>query len=486
MGVTIKFEDYDSMFVKTKGNKIIVNDFNYYNVENMETLQNITHTTYSSDTIDIVPRCECGATTGGFMLHKTCRLCGTVVTDPNENKEPVLWLKKLYDVPLINLSYINMLDKLLGNNNYVRWMMDNKYNPPIKYPPYIAGLKNVIGDRTYRNFVDKQEDILIYLINNSYFKNRDKNIKLQNLLNLWRTKKETIFNDIIPLVNKKLFVMEKSSKGKYIDLLVALAIDTVVSWIKAASDDDISERKLDLVTARGICKLAELNSEYEINNIAKKPGALRKHTYSARSSFTFRGVITPIIGPQHPNEVHIPWKIAVTVLMPHIVNKLVKKHRMRYKDAKRLIYDHVNSYNELISIVLDELIAEANYPEQPFPGIPVVGLRNPYLLRGSAQLYYITKVKKNPNIPTISFPITSIAAMNGDYDGDEINFYLLLDRALYLEFKALDVHYNVPTLDKIGVSGNLTLFKGSNSILQNYLKLDTVEKPEEDVIYDLL
>jgi len=68
MGVTIKFEDYDSMFVKTKGNKIIVNDFNYYNVENMETLQNVTHTTYSSDTIDIVPRCECGATTGGFYV----------------------------------------------------------------------------------------------------------------------------------------------------------------------------------------------------------------------------------------------------------------------------------------------------------------------------------------------------------------------------------------------------------------------------------
>jgi len=56
---------------------------------------------------------------------------------------------------------------------------------------------------------------------------------------------------------------------------------------------------------------------------------------------------------------------------------------------------------------------------------------------------------------------------------------------MYKLFRALEPHYNVPTLDKVGISGNLTIFSGSNSILQNWLNKPT-EDIENDTIFDKL
>ena len=67
-----------------------------------------------------------------------------------------------------------------------------------------------------------------------------------------------------------------------------------------------------------------------------------------------------------------------------------------------------------------------------------------------------------------------------------MNFTLLLSEDMYNLFRALEVYYSVPTLDKVGISGNLSIFSGGNSILQKWLYKDKEEKPELDTIYDKL
>ena len=417
MGVTLRLTNYDRLFNNLSTNKIIVNDFNYYNHTEMETVQKVIFTVYNSDIMDVVPTCDCGATTGGFMLNKICPHCNTEVLDPNENKAPVLWLKSLLpNVKMINLTYYNMLKRLLDSRHidYVRWMIDYKYNPPVQLHNWIYGVKDILGERSYTNFINKQEDILIYLINNSHFKDQNKNDKLKQLLHIWKHHHEDVLTNVAPLINKKLFVMEKTNKGKYIDLTVSLAIDTVVSWIKAASDMDMKDRYKDRVMGVGISKLAELASEYEEAHLGKKPGVFRKHVYAARSHFTFRGVITPIVGPHKYNEIHLPWSIAVTAMRPHILNKL-DKLGYTYKQANRMLYESVKVYNPVIASIMDDMINDCQYPGMEFPGIPIIGLRNPGLLRGSTEAFTVSVIKKDPTDMCIGFPILSIKSMNGDW-----------------------------------------------------------------------
>ena len=76
--------------------------------------------------------------------------------------------------------------------------------------------------------------------------------------------------------------------------------------------------------------------------------------------------------------------------------------------------------------------------------------------------------------------------MNGDFDGAEINYSLLLSEDMWTLFRALESHYNVPTLDKVGISGNLSIFSGGNSILQKWLNVDKEENVNTDNIYDKL
>lgn len=73
-----------------------------------------------------------------------------------------------------------------------------------------------------------------------------------------------------------------------------------------------------------------------------------------------------------------------------------------------------------------------------------------------------------------------------DFDGDEINLSLLIDRVLEDEYEVLQPHYNIPDLSNpYAVSGNLTLLGPANAILLNYLR-DKMEDPLQDTIVEKL
>lgn len=110
----------------------------------------------------------------------------------------------------------------------------------------------------------------------------------------------------------------------------------------------------------------------------------------------------------------------------------------------------------------------------------------PSLLQGSAQLLYITDFKINQEDKTIAISQQIIKSCNGDYDGDELNFTLLLDVFMEEQFKTLAPFYNIPdTSAPYSISGNLTLLSPINSILSNAL-MDRTEDPANDTVYNLL
>lgn len=401
MAISQKLLSMDEFYRSSSGDKLIVNDLSYFDITDIETLNANLMTVYESDTLSTVPSCDCGKLKSRYLLNKTCNNCGSVVREAHDKVEPLLWLKSLDpSIKFINPTFWIMLKKLMHKDlDLVRWMCDNRYNPPNKLPNYLLGVREILQERTYDSMISKLPDIFVYMKNHADFKKSDdKMLRIDLLLNMYLNQKDKIFSDYLPIVNKKLFVMENTRKGRFTNLAVSEVIDIVMLWSKTVSTEGLTRKKANQVTGNVISKFATLYYEYFEKYLMKKSGAFRKHVYGARSHFTFRSVIISIAGPHKYNEIFVPWSIGVTAFRPHLLNKLVNKHQFTYKKASRLLYKSVRVYDPLIEQLLNELIAESPYEL----GIPVILNRNPSLHQASSQRLFISKFHNDPSILTIS------------------------------------------------------------------------------------
>lgn len=493
MAITQTLLDFDEYFISTSGDKIIVNDLNAFALTDSDKVHRNLMTVYDSDVISTVPSCDCGYYNKRFRLNKICPNCGTQVTEPFKKVKPLLWLKAFGDeYKFMNPSFWLMLKTVLDRKSlknskydYVRWLSDSTYNPPINIPSYILGLKNLLGGvRTYPNMVNNIENILIYLMNHGSFKEFDKQQTLIEMLELYKTNKDKIFNNYLPIINKKMFVMENTNMGKFTNIAVSDVIDVVSLWVKTSTEikqSGATDRKVSTVTVNTISKLANLYTVYFNKYLLEKPGAIRKHVYGARSSFTFRSVIISINKPHKHDEIEVPWAIGVTAFRLHLLNKLVNQRGFTYKKASSLLFKCVKKHDPLVEELLQELIDES-----PDKGIPVVLHRNPSLLQGSTMLVRIGKFKSDPKDLTIGMSVLIVKPFNADFDGDELNVMILLDNYMADLFKTLKPYYNIPDMSKpFSVSGNLTLLSPANNILSNYLS-DRTEYPSVDTIINEL
>jgi len=172
------------------------------------------------------------------------------------------------------------------------------------------------------------------------------------------------------------------------------------------------------------------------DSVGGKEGLSRSHLFAGRLHHTFRGVIVSLTDNHDYDELHIPWSIAVMVLKVHILNKLFRRGYTP-KQAFSFINEHIVVYNPLMDEIFQELIAES-----PYGGIPCTFGRNPTLVRGSIQLFRITKVKTDPEINAISLSVLAIKNPNADFDGDALNGILILDDAMYQKLRKLAPHYS--------------------------------------------
>ncbi len=417
MAITQTLLSMDEYFRTTQGDKIIVNDLNYFSIQDIESLNSNLMTIYDTETLSTVPVCDCGSLKGRYLLGKVCSDCGATVKEPHRKVEPLLWLKTLdMDIRFMNPTFWIMLKVILHRKlDYVRWLSDPKYNPPNKLPPYMVGTKDVIPERSYPALIEHLPNLLIYFQNHSHFKKDPEKVKKLELLhNMYLTQKDRVFSTFLPIVNKKLFVMENTTKGKFTNLAVADVIDIVMLWTKTVSDEKLTLKKANAITGSVVAKFANLFQNYFDKYLTKKPGAFRKHVYGARSHFTFRTVIISIGGPHDHREIHAPWAMGVTAFRPHILNKLVNKRGYTYKDASKLLFKSVKHYDSVIDEILNELIDESPYPV----GIPVLATRNPSLLQGSSQLLYISKFNRNPETLTLAISLLIAKSPNADFDGN--------------------------------------------------------------------
>lgn len=464
----------DTYYHNVIGNRVLLNNLSLFDTNHSNMLHKTMVNEFEGDNFNILPRCSCGKYVGEFYKGHRCEYCQTEVADVSY--DPVIWARSIGGMKFINPVYYYQLNALLGSDiQFLTGLTDNT-----RTKDNISGLiaRNVLkGERTYRNFLNNIRNILVYLTSVSQYKQFPKSKRLRELLEMWDTQEEAILSDYIPLINNVLFNITKTSKGKFMDTGFSIIYDIAISWLRVTNKTTSNEAEIDKVIAKTVNSLGLMPEFYIKNYLSKKSGAFRKHVYGARSPFSFRTVIVSRSGKHKWNELIVPWVTIVSVFRPHILNRLCSQYNFNYRDASDKIFAAAKQYDPLIDEIATQLIKETPNGK----GIPTIAQRNPSLFQGSAQLCYITGFYKDPTLNVTAFSQGICKFPNADYDGDELNFTVLLDNHMAEIFQVLSPYYNIMGNKPGMISRFLTLLGPMNSVLFEYLKADH-EYPERDTL----
>jgi hypothetical protein len=432
------------------------------------------YTTSLDNSIDNIPRCLCGMLYGNYSNGELCNNCNTISTRTLEDTYPILWARaedpkyKFLNPVFYRMLVNELVSRSIAFNKYkyrldpIRWLCDTKYDPSSakltteetnqtsqaksnkdknRVLAVIKNLKLLIvaltgcenNDREinkYRNYpyiMSRLRDILVIVRDTPIFKAVliDRTNKITNLISIYDKYKDKLFSTRVPiLIDNKQLVAEQVSPIKnakhFTEMLSGDLKNIIYKWNKTckqrlplARTPQHREQILNSLVCQYLHMFTEYMESYIKNNVASKKGLIRKHIYGCKSHYTFRCVIGSIAGPHKPDEIIVPWVIGVIVFRPHILNILLNRYKMSYKDASKIITDATLTYQPLISEVLDILLKES-----PTGRIPTLAQRNPSLKRGSILKVWIKDFKRDDvGDYTVNISPKIIKLPNGDFDG---------------------------------------------------------------------
>lgn len=480
MGVALQLVNFNDLFFnKGRNAPVIINDFAEASEDDKDAFNKMIYTKYSTDDLlSNLPTCECGEIAGEHNVGVMCRNCNTVVQAPLEQDlEPLVWMRRPNGVKaLINPIVWTMLNEKFKRSGFeiIRWLCDTTYKAQVKVPPMMESVQALGIARGYNNFIENFDAITDSLFELKVFKQRGVTDPLQQLL---REQRQSVFSEYLPLPNRSLLVIEESNVGTYVDPIVTGAVDAIRTMVSI--DSPLSSHNLrtkENRTVKTIAQLAEFYDGLYRTTLAKKEGIFRKHVYGTRSHFSFRAVISSLTASHDYDELHIPWGIGVSVFRIHLLNKLFRRGYAP-NEAIAFLNEHAQKHHPLLQELFELLITESPWRSASGkPGVPVVFQRNPSLERGSAQAMFVTLVKPDAIIPTVSLSILSVVGFNADFDGDQLNGTLSLDNHTAEELRKLAPHMSTFDLnDPRAVSKNLAMPKPVVATIANW-----VHFPHED------
>lgn len=447
MGVGVQLVDFNRLFQEGRRDKLIINDLPESTEREKQKIDNAIYVKFDSNSLlSNVPSCECGETYGEVEIDNECPSCNTKVVDSLEQAlEPLAWIRAPKGVAGIPNPVIwTMLTSKFRPNGFdlIRWFCDTSYSEPDREPPELSVVRSWGIERGLNNFINNFDFILENLYTLKRY--RLKKGEVDPLYQLIQEQRGCIFSEYLPLPNRSLLVIEKNNMGIYVDPLINGALDAIRTLTSIDSPlrafaVKIKENRM----VKAMVLLSKYFHDLYASKLASKEGVFRKHVYGTRSHFSFRAVISSITDAHDYECLEISWGIGVSSLRLHLMNKLINQHGYSPNQASAFLYEHTQKYHPFLDALFMELIAEA-----PGKGIPCVFQRNPSLERGSAQAFYISRVKANVADPTVGLPILDVKGFNADFDGDQLNGTLSIDSYLAKKMEDLAPHKSAFDLSK--------------------------------------
>jgi len=471
---------FDKLYEQHVGKApLIINDQPAFSEADKEKLNRLIYTTFSRDLLQNIPSCECGDITGEYNIDANgvgvyCPKCETRVKPLfDHDLQPMTWIRAPHGVAgLMNPIVWTMLSEQFTHAgfNLIQWLCDTTYHPSNEPPAVMQAIRDLTingrpVERSYNYFVQNFDAIIEQLYEIRLFKaKRGKKPVLKQVLERHR---DCIFSRYLPIPHRSLLVVEKNDLGTYVDPITTGAVDAIRTLAGVDTEYRIySTRTKENRTAKTIAQLAAFYETIYDKHLAKKEGIFRKHVFATRGHFTFRAVISSITDAHNYDEIYIPWGVATSVFRIHLMNKLIK---LGYTPNEAILFinEHAQKYSPILDGLFKELIAEAPNGR----GVSALLNRPPSLARGSIQHVYITKVKSDPSIPTVSLSILIVRSLNADFDGDALQFSLSIDNKMEEEFKHLAPHMSTFGLGKPRtVSDSLAIPKPVVGSISNWLE----------------
>lgn len=421
--------------------KVIVNELDYFKQDDIDFLKSKVRTTIKNDIISLTPQCACGELTGKYLENELCDICSTPVTSYFADYRPIVWLQRLEGVaPFLSPYFITLLDTTLNlSRSLTRWFGDSRYNPPYKTKKDESIFKAIQEmpnfTRSYSWFIDNLPLVLDTIINNHPSNDKSKMMDILTIKEVFIEKKDILLSNVIPILHRKFVIIEKTSKGNYISSPVTQVMNITLPFTKDMEQESIKKREA--ITAKALQLIADMEFSVVKAMLSTKPGLSRKQIFGMRSHFSSRAVVVPIIGKHDYDELHLPWGVGVTMMRPHVLNILINRFNMSYREANTRLFSAVTRYDEYISKAFDILVAESP------GGIPITLNRNPSQNSASLLRLRVSKIKKDPRDNTFALSILVLVYSNGDVDGDALQLSLLLDNYMGDMFNVLKPEVNV-------------------------------------------
>lgn len=415
MGIHLSLVNFTRLLAESETQPIIINDLSSDTEENKRYLDSLISVKYEkTDLFSNEPTCECGTARGGYNLGVVCNNCNTPVRELfDQQLKPLVWMRSPKGIePLINPMVWTMLNEKFTKSGFkiVEWLCNTDYQHNTIRPPELDELLMMGAERGYNNFVknfDKYMDLLFSLKNY-----KPKKGKEDPLLTLIRKQRDCVFSNYLPLPNKSLLIIENTQVGVYVDPIIIGAINAIRT-IRSMDTPlaNLSLRQKENRTAKTISMLAGFYYNMYHAILASKNGIFRKHVFGTRNHFSARAVISSNTKAHKYDELHIGWGQGVTMLKMHLTNKILKRGYTP-NQCTSMLQEYTVKYHPLLDELFRELIDES-----PEKGIVCTWNRNPSLSRGSVQRMRITKVKTDPNDPTITMSILSVRGFNAKLIG---------------------------------------------------------------------
>jgi hypothetical protein len=370
--------------------------------------------------ISYVPQCYCGNLRGEFYSVRkgekpvTCKLCGTVCKTQFANNDFDAWFRIPKGMPPLPHPMIyGMLRRIMGKD--LKRLLDMKVDEKDK-------LIKIIPYRGYAQFYEHFDEIM-NLIATKYppvLKKPEKRIRMRNLITLIHEYPSAVFTRYLPVLSSSLHVESGEGNKKYLDKQSTKPLDITVNL--SCFDFNVSyghegspkwvNRRVDEVYTTYL----EYTASIIKDKLGKKKGMVKHHCGGTRCNFTCRAVLTPIIGPHDPDELHLPWKAGLMLFKLELINLLKQMDRSYTIDTIMSIWRKAfYKYNPII----DQLFRKILSPNGARGRCMTVG-RNPSIEYGSSVKLRCTKIKTDVYDHTLNISMSNVERLNADCDGDEL------------------------------------------------------------------
>jgi hypothetical protein len=420
-------------------------------------------TYFDEDQISTVPSCSCGATKGLSMLGLNCPQCGTKVKDPiDQLMSPVFWLRKPDGiVALPNPDVWTKLNKYFKKSgfNVLHYCCGVKPSVTEKPPKFLGKLLRYTQlPKSYNDFVNRFDETMEIL-----FSIKDINTKgrREDLIEYLKVNRSKIFCEAIPLPNKILIVVEKNHMGNFADFKMTSGLSAIQALVGIDKSTHIKNKQKRLVTS--LTRLFDFYTDFYTNKFQIKEGFYRQDVYGSRGNFTIRSVIVSITAPHQRDVTEVPWSHSVTVFAHHLMNKLLNEGMTR-NEAVGYINECTNTYSDKIYKYLLEIQEESG------DDLAALIHRNPSLLQGSSMRCRL-KFKTDPKDSTIGLPLLMTGPQNADFDGDEDNVTVGLDKKMARLWNTMDMcHSYLDMFSPFSSSGLVTHSKPLTASISKFLE----------------